>query len=341
MTATVSATIVSFSDPEASCRAIQSLLAQSVPPIEILVIDNHPNAIMAARLAGSQPDERVRLIHSGENLGYTRACNCAASAAKGAWLFFLNPDAVAEPDCLQILLAAAYPEVGALGAQVLLPEGRTNAGDNPVHVSGLAWSGAYQQAREDGPPRSVAAVSGAALLVRRDAYDAVGGMCDRFFLYYDDTDICWRLRLAGWDVVFCPRAAVVHDYEFDKGSEKWFWLERNRLWSVLANYSIPTLILLAPMLLLTELVVLLFALRAGWLRSWARARASILGSLPELRRWRHAVQAYRRRQDSALLELMVGRFDTKAVQSHIARSAGPLMDAYRLGVGRLLRCIGA
>ena len=80
-------------------------------------------------------------------------------------------------------------------------------------------------------------------------------MCERLFMYEDDVDLCWRVRLTGWTVMFCPDAVVWHEYEFDKGTMKWYWLERNRLWTVLSNYSAITLVLLAPLLLGTELMV--------------------------------------------------------------------------------------
>ncbi len=84
------------------------------------------------------------------------------------------------------------------------------------------------------------------------------------------------MRLAGWEVGFCPDAVVWHDYEFDKGAEKWYRLERNRLWSVLSNYSPFSLMLLAPLLLGTELAVAAIALRDGWVGDLVRAWGSTL-----------------------------------------------------------------
>jgi GT2 family glycosyltransferase len=338
--ATVSAVVVGYSDRADTRRAIESLLEQSSPPLEVLVIDNHPERILATDLPDWGLDSRVRLVHSGENIGYTVACNRAAAEANGEWLFFMNPDASADTECLGTLLAVADPAVGALGAQVLLPDGRTNAGDNPVHLTGLAWAGRYGEPREHGPPRPAASVSGAALLVRRTAYEQVGGMSERFFLYYDDTDLCWRLRLAGWDVRFCPEAVVEHEYEFDKGVSKWYWLERNRLWSVMANYSLPALLLLLPLIVTSQLVIGRYALRAGWARALLRAWSSSLGSLPELLSWRRRVQATRRRPDSALIELMVGRFQTRLLDSPAASATGSAMELYRTFVLRILRRLG-
>jgi GT2 family glycosyltransferase len=337
---TVSAVVVSFSDPTATRAALESLLRQSSPPLEVLVLDNHPDGPIAAALVDWEMDSRVRLVHAGENVGYTAACNRAASQARGDWLLFLNPDARADSDCLSALLAATGARTGVVGAQVLLPDGRTNAGDNPLHVTGISWAGRFGEPRENGLPRAVAGVSGAALLARSRTYAELGGLCERFFLYQDDADLCWRMRLAGWEVLFCPEAVVWHDYVFEKGSAKWYWLERNRLWSVLSNYSALTLLLLAPLLAGTELAITALAMREGWLGRLLRAWGSTFRSLPELLRWRRRVQGSRRVPDSELVAPMQGRFETALLHNSVALQVNPLMVRYRLVLLRILQAVG-
>ena len=331
----VSAVVVSYSDPEATCAAVVSLLGGSLAPCEVLVVDNHPAAPLV-----SFSDDRVRVIHSGENLGYTRACNLAATHARGDWLFFLNPDARADTECLSVLLGAATPDIAVIGAQVLLPDGRTNAGENPLHLTGISWAGGYGDAPDTGPTREVAAVSGAALLARSEAFREVGGLCERYFLYQDDVDLCWRVRLWGWTVRFCPQALVYHDYEFDKGNAKWFYLERNRLWCVLSNYSPPALWLMSPLLLGAEFAILALAVRGGWLRRLLRAWGSTATSLRELRRWRAAVQAGRRVPDWALMSLMTARFQTGLLDAPLVTSLNPFLASYAGLVRRVLRRLG-
>src|SRR5215212_9886885 len=243
VTADVSAIVVSYADPIAAAATARTLLEQSAPPLEVLVVDN-----------GGEPGEPgtawppgVRALPPAGNVGYVLACNRAAAQARGRWLLFVNPDAPADRDCLARLHAAAEedPDVAIVGAQVLLPGGeRVNAGENPVHLTGLCWSGRFEQPRENGPARDVLAVSGAALMVRADVFAALGGFEPGYFMYHDDVDVCWRARLAGWRVRFVPEATVVHDYAFEKGAGKWFWLERNRAWTVLSNYGAGTLLLL-------------------------------------------------------------------------------------------------
>ncbi len=337
----VSAVVVSFSDPNATRRAVESLIAQSEPPVEILLVDNHPDGLTAAAMSVWEHDGRLRLLHSGENLGYATACNRAAREALGDWLFFLNPDAHADPTCLAVLLAAAGRDAGVIGAQVLLPDGRTNAGDNPLHLTGIGWAGRFGEPMEHGAARRVAAVSGAALLARASAFRELGGFCERFFMYYDDADFCWRVRLAGWEVVFCPDALVWHDFEFDRGARKWYLLERNRLWAVLSNYSPAGLALVAPLLIGTELVVAGLAFRDGWGRSLIRAWASTVQTLPELLTWRRTVQSSRRVADSEIVRLMSGRFETSLVQSWLASRLNPLIASYQRAMQSLLRLLDA
>ncbi|MEA2394414.1 MAG: hypothetical protein QOJ82_2305 [Solirubrobacteraceae bacterium] len=334
-TASVSAIVVSYAEPAATRAAVQSLLAQTHAPDQIVVVDNHPDAPARAALDGLD----VELVRPERNLGFAPAVNLAARAARGEWLLCLNPDAVAAPDCVERLLeAGAPPDVGVVGAQVLLPDGETvNAGANPLHISGLSWSGRYLEPREDGPPRDALVVSGAALMIRAEAFRALGGFPPGFFLYHEDVDIGWRARAAGWRVRFCPRATVRHDYVFTKGADKWFWLERNRLWTVLTGYEARTLVLLAPLLAATEAAILLFALRGGWLGSKLRAYAALARSAPALVRWRRFVQGSRRVPDRELLDDFAGEIATPLLQHPLLGVVNPWLERYRRLVLRSLR----
>jgi GT2 family glycosyltransferase len=334
MSTAITAVVVSYADRAAAGANAQSLLEQSHAPLEVLLVDNGPLE-PAASPAGAPG---VRTLRPGDNLGYTGAANLAAAEARGDWLFFLNPDATAAVDCLERLLEAVDgDDVAIVGAQVLLPGGLVNAGANPVNLAGVSWSGRYGQPREHGPARDVAASSGAALLVRRDAFLAVGGMCPFFFMYVDDVDLAWRMRISGRRVRFCPEAVVVHDYEFEKGSHKWFYLERNRAWAVLSNLQPLTLVLLSPVLLATEVVVLARAISEGWLAEKARACVSLLAKSLQLIRWRRSVQATRNVSDYRVLELFRGGIETDLIDTRLPRWVNPCLERYRRLVLRLLR----
>lgn len=336
MGAEITAVVVSFADPDACSTAIESLLEQSLAPIEVLVIDNDPGGASARALADRIfPD--VRIVEPGINLGYVAGANLAAREARGEWLFFLNPDAVASKDCLERLLEAVDgPDVAVVGAQVLLPDGRVNAGENPINIAGISWAGGYGSPREYGLARDTAAVSGAALLARRDAFTEIGGLCPFFFMYVDDTDLAWRMRLSGRRVRYSPEAVVVHAYEFEKGAHKWFYLERNRAWALLSNLRLGTLVLLAPVLLVTEAVIVARAISEGWLVEKARAWASLVAQTRKLIRWRHSVQMTRNVSDYRILTRFLGGIQTQLIDTRLPSWVNPLLERYRRFVLRAL-----
>jgi GT2 family glycosyltransferase len=180
-------------------------------------------------------------------------------------------------------------------------------------------------------------VSGACFLARRDAFLALGGFVEEFFLYYEDVNLSWRAGIAGLRVVYCPQAVVIHGYEFGARPQKWFLLERNRLSSVLANYERRTLVLLAPLLLATEAGLIAVAALGGWLPDKLRAYGSLLG----LRKWlivqRRAVQASRRRSDAELLHLFDDRLDSALLPRAGAALANFFCVPYMFFVRRVLR----
>jgi GT2 family glycosyltransferase len=235
-----------------------------------------------------------------DNVGYCVAVNRAVRASSADYVVCVNPDAVVEPGCLAHLaaIADAQPDVAVVGAQILLPDGRRNAGPNPLHPSGISPPGGHGEPREAGPPRDSMVVSGACCLYRRSAFLELGGLTERFFVYYDDVDFCWRAWIAGWRAVYCPDATVRHDYAFDRHARKWTWLERNRLAAVVANHETRTLLRLAPWLVATELGLLGVAAVQGWLPAKLRAYRELIGW--PVRDQRRGVQRSRRRPDAEL-----------------------------------------
>ena len=122
-----------------------------------------------------------------------------------------------------------------------MPDGRINTDGGVVHYLGIGWAGDCGEplSRLPGGPEEVAFPSGAAMVVRRSTWERSGGFDSSYFLYCEDLDLGLRLWLADHPVGIVPDARVVHGYEFDKGTDKWFWLERNRWRTVLSVYPCP------------------------------------------------------------------------------------------------------
>jgi GT2 family glycosyltransferase len=228
-----------------------------------------------------------------------------------------------------VAAAEADVRVAMVGAQILFEDGHTTqAGANPLHPTGISPAGPFGKERQRGESRDALMVTGACCLFRREAFLRLGGFNRSFFLYYDDADIGWRARVAGYRVLYCPEATVRHAYEFSRRGRKMFYLERNRLISVLTNYEVRTLVRLAPLLLLAEVGVLVWSAAQGWLGEKLEAYASLVRLAPSIGAQRKRVQSLRRVSDAELAPLFEPHLDSPFLPRVPAALFGALTDAY-------------
>jgi|FLOH01.1.fsa_nt_gi GT2 family glycosyltransferase len=339
LTPSISVVVVVFRHPASSVAHLLNVLANQTTMLnEVIVVDNAGD--MELGRVARESSLKVRVINPGANVGYAQACNLAVAASTSDWVFFVNPDAVPALDVLKILLDAADESTALVGAQILLPGGEmVNAGDNPLHISGISWSGRYLEQPEHGSPRDVAVASGTALLVRRADFNELGGYHPDYFMYHDDVDLAWRSRMAGRRVLLAPRAIVLHEYEFDKGGYKWFWLERNRLWTILSHYEAKTLILLAPLLTVVELAILGQSVREGWWREKVRGWVAVANARGDLVSWRAHVQANRKVSDVDLVGAMTGKLVSPSMDAPGLAAASWAMERYRRWLILMLRAL--
>jgi len=292
---------------------ISALVGQLRDEDELVVIDNASSDGTPA--VARSLSERVRTIETGENLGFAGGCHVGAEATRAPLLLFLNPDSRPEQDCLQRLrdAASAHPDWGAWQAAVLLQDGRINTSGGVIHYLGIGWAGDCERPLSVLPAndREIAFPSGAAMVVRREAWNELGGLDREYFMYGEDLDLGLRLWLTGRRVGLVPAARVTHSYEFDKGPSKWFWLERNRWRTVLSVYPTALLVLLAPALMAAEIGLLAIAAREGWLGAKLRAQAAVLHALPRTFARRRAVQQARRVAPSEFAAHLTSSLDSR------------------------------
>jgi GT2 family glycosyltransferase len=304
---------------------------------ELVVVDNASSdgGPAVARAAGG----RVRVIETGENLGFAGGCHVGTSATRAPLLLFLNPDCEPQPDCLELLRRASleHPDWGAWQAAVLLDEGHVNTSGGVVHYLGIGWAGDCERPLSALPPhdREVAFPSGAAMVVRRAAWEATGGLDRAYFMYGEDLDLGLRLWLSGRRVGVVPAARVLHSYEFDKGTAKWFWLERNRWRTVLSVYPAGLLALVAPALVAAELGLLAIAAREGWLTAKLRAQAAVIAGLPGTFARRRTVQRGRRLTARGFSEHLTSALDSP----YLAGAQRPLLRVPQALYWRAVRLI--
>ncbi len=217
--------VVSFNTREPLLDCLRSLAPEvDAGRASVWVIDNRSSDGSAAAARDNAPWAHV--LDGGSNLGFGRAVNLVARRTQGQWLACANADVALEPGALEAMLAAgAHQDVGCIAPRLLLPDGSTqhsvypfptvrftlafNAGLHRLSSrlgDELCLEGSWDPER----PRYVPWAIGAFLLLRRSAFDSVGGFDERRWMYAEDLDLGWRLRDRGWRTRYEPRAHVRH-----------------------------------------------------------------------------------------------------------------------------------
>lgn len=217
----LSVLVVSFNVRDLLCRCLASLDAAD----EVIVVDNASTDgsvdLVRERFGG------VTLLVNEANLGFSAAVNRAAAEAKGDALLLLNPDAVVEPDTIDRMRGALdrHRNADVLGFRQVDSRRRFQLAVGPPAFLTLDLVRRAVQRRLDAGDDWIAAlldrllframsvpwVAGSSLLVRREAFDRIGGFDDRFFLFFEDIDFCLRIGAAGGRIVYDPNVTVVHD----------------------------------------------------------------------------------------------------------------------------------
>jgi len=296
---TLSVLIVAWESGDDFQKTLPALLAEMSEGDELIVVENKAGDGSVAAVRELAP--QARIVSPGRNTGFAGGVNAGAEVARGDLLVILNPDAVPQPGCGEAIRRPWVEERGWMAWQALVADGAmetvTSAG-NPIHFTGIVWAGSHgRPLGEASAAGEVPALSGACLAIPRENWVRVGGFPVEFFMYHEDVDLSVRLRMEGGVLGIEPEAVVAHDYDFGANPDKWRWLERNRLALLIRTYPAPLLVLLAPVLLATELALLLVAAAGGWGGQKLRADREVIGWLPRLLRERREIR--RRRTVSA------------------------------------------
>jgi GT2 family glycosyltransferase/glycosyltransferase involved in cell wall biosynthesis len=240
----VSVVLVNYKGTDDTLTSIEGLAAQDWPAdkLEIIVVDNDSGADHVARLTSSSLE--FTLIESGGNLGFTGGCNLGVEHSSGEVVAFLNNDA--RPDVTWIRAAmdtfASGADIGAVASKVLDWDG--------VNVdfteAAMTWYGMGYKPHAGGPDtgaweteKDVLFGTGAAMFIRAELFDQLGGFDDRYFMFYDDVDLGWRLNLLGWRFRYQPRSIAYHKHHASMNKfgdfRETYLLERNALFTLYKN----------------------------------------------------------------------------------------------------------
>jgi GT2 family glycosyltransferase len=327
---TTSVVIVTHQSEALVADVLDALIRDPDGPDEVIVVDS----ASTDRTRDILSTFDVGLIALDENVGFVAACHVGADRATGSTLVFLGHDTIPEQGWLPPLVEAARTEgVGAAMATLLDAESPYLFNSSGGHLTyvGLAWvSGLGERVPEVEPALvDVAFPSGGAMAIRTGTWHRFDGFRRSLFMYQEDTDLGWRLRLAGLRVVRATRSRVHHRYEFGRSPDKMYHLERNRWMLLLSNYEPATVAILMPALLAADLGVWWIALRDGWVREKLRADLDVLRDRRRWRAERALTEATRRIGDAAMLSTMETNVST-ARQVAVPRGSS-LVDGFLTG----------
>ncbi|MFB9599558.1 glycosyltransferase [Saccharothrix longispora] len=236
-------------DDTTTClRALFGELDYPADKLQVVVVDNASGDGGAERVRAAAPAAEV--VEAPTNLGFAGGCNLGVEHARGSVVAFLNNDARPHRDWLReaVRVLHAEPAVGAVASKVLDWEGR----DVDFVDGGLTWFGMGYKRHAGEPddgthdtPRDVLFGTGSALVVRTSVFRELGGFDERFFMFYEDVDLGWRMNLRGWRVRYEPKSLTFHKHHASMSridtSRELYLLERNALAALYKNFSDETL----------------------------------------------------------------------------------------------------
>lgn len=208
----------------------------SADKIEVIVVDNGSNDGTVQYLKKHYPN--IIMIENQDNEGFAKPNNQAANVAKGKFLALLNNDMIVKEDWIEELLAT-QTRTGAecVAGMILNRDGNIDYSEGKIDCYGYSYH-FHERVVEE---KEIFYACGGALFINRDIYLAIGGLDEDFYLYYEDTDLCWRLWLLGYHIVFSPKAQSIHKHKGTAGAFSKLQIDlyanRNHLCMLYKNYE--------------------------------------------------------------------------------------------------------
>lgn len=318
----VSIIITNYNGKNYLKNCIDSLMQSSFSDFEIIIVDNGSSDGSVNFLKSAYP--QVKLLELGSNLGLSLASNKGRELASGKYLFFYNNDTIADTNMLSELVNTVESDakMGVCGCKTLTYDGKQeiNCGVQ-IDLFGYPYG--------RGNPFYV----DAAIFIRKDVFDEIGGFDEKMFLYCEDRDLCWRVWLYGYKVAVVPAAIFRHDSfclverdTFNTNLKRRFMNEAYTTRMLLKNYSLPALVLLFPLYFLINLAeISVFLLKGKFNFVFSTYIAAYIWNLKNLAstlKKREIVQKHRKISDRGIFR-------------NIYKSSGKLLLLRKAGIPRI------
>lgn len=237
-------------------KCIPLILKQTYRNVEIIIVDNASTDDSKNYIKNNY--SKVRVIENKENIGFGKANNLGVKKAQGEIIFFLNNDTLLGKDTLEKLLTfKANNNLNILGPKILNYDGKNIHGSNQISIDYTGYIGYAKK---------TFFIDGCALMISKKDFESLGGFDEKYFMYSEDIDLCWRAHLYGMKIEVCEDAIVKHfgggtgGYtQYDKNVQRviplirWYEVGKNNLRNLLKNYSLINLLWVIPLFILQSL----------------------------------------------------------------------------------------
>ena len=269
----------------------------------------------------------------GNNIGMREAIKAGAKN-----IVLLNQDTFVKPDFLDKLLETSKNNSQAGVIQPLIlhyqDENKIQSWGNDLHYLGYGWSGGNWEPyklQATSYKLNIPYASGAAVLYKTEMLEKIGLFDKNYFSYHEDSDICLRAKLAGYQVILSPESIIHHDYDFptDKNKIRYFWNEKNRIYLIKKIYTKKTLWLISPMNFFMSCGQLVFALKKGYFFEFLKSRFWFLFNWQKLSEARQQAQQLRTISDRELTQDFSSEIKYQPVSNPLLDKIGnPIMKVW-------------
>jgi len=294
-------------------KCLQSLKAQTLKPVRVLIVDN---ASIDDSMTGLDEEfENYEFIRLETNKGFAFANNFAVKKVDDCnWIAFLNPDALAHPEWLEKLIAAAekFPEYKSFGSHMLKHGTDKIDGTGDIyHVCGSAWRRDFEvpSLQVDREAGEIFSPCAAASFICKDIFSEVGGFDENFFAYFEDVDLGFRLQLKGYRSFYVPNAVIEHVGSATTSRYSNFAIyhsQRNLVWSFVRN--MPDFWYFLPQHILFNLIALIWFSLKGKAAIVLQAKWHALKEFPRVWALRKLTQREKTVNDSIVIRKMNHNF---------------------------------
>jgi GT2 family glycosyltransferase len=319
--------------------------------MKIFITDNETSEKSYAFLRSKMPEAEI--WRNENNDGFAKGCNDSMKKAMDEgfdYIFNLSIHSIMEPTCISRLAEAAESDaqIGAVQALCLLdPEkDKILSAGNATHFLGFGYCVGYKEEWKSyrkthpasltlGTPLdrgelNIMYPSGGSFFLKREVLEKVGMFDEEYWMYNEDQELGWRIHLAGFRCVLAPPAVMYSKYNFLRSISKYYWMDRNRILTILECYQLSTLILISPAFIIMELGLILFSIKNGSLKEKIKVWQYFFSA----QNWQYIKTARVRNQkirkikDKEIAKLITGKIWYQEIGDWKLRLINPIFNAY-------------